>query len=101
MANIKYKITEEESVPAMAAEPLPSYGITIPVTIPTMGGYSLEYLTRELTDFAMQLIRTNKKVNHRERNYSKRLQHLRSMNINHITADDLSKDERLTYLISK
>ena len=100
MANIRYEIPENESAQAMAAEAAPSYGITIPVTVPNMGGYSFEDLTQELTDFAMQLIRTNKKVSHRKA-YSSKLQRLRSMSVNHITTDDVSKDERLAYLINK
>lgn len=101
MANIKYDVPENDSAQAMAAESAPSYdGITIPVMVPNMGGYSFEDLTQELTDFAMRLIRTKKKVNH-SKAYSARLQRLRSMSVNHITTDDVSKDERLAYLINK
>lgn len=31
-------------------------GITIPITLPTIGNYSVEYLKRELTDFAVKLL---------------------------------------------
>lgn len=32
------------------------YNVTIPVTIPTMGGYTFDSLKRELTEFALQLV---------------------------------------------
>ena len=54
MANKKYEITEDDNM--MAAEPATNYGITIPVTVPTMGGYSLEALKHELTEFARKLV---------------------------------------------
>lgn len=56
MANKKYEIPEEDVM--MATEPTPDYGITIPVTVPTMGGYSLEALRHELTEFARKLVLT-------------------------------------------
>lgn len=100
MANVRYDIPEKDSAQTIVAESTQSYGITIPVTIPSLGGYSLDYLTKELTDFAMRLTRTDKKENHRK-TYSAKLQRLRSMSVNHITTDDLNNDGRLAYLINK
>lgn len=56
MANKKYDIPENDTM--MAAEPATSYGITIPVTVPTMGGYTLEALQQKLTEFARKLVIT-------------------------------------------
>lgn len=54
MANKKYEIPEDNVM--MAAEPNANYDITIPVTVPTMGGYTLEALKQELTEFARKLV---------------------------------------------
>lgn len=40
MASKKYEVTQDEAV--MVAEPSANYGITIPVTVPTMGGNTAE-----------------------------------------------------------
>lgn len=58
MANKKYDISEDDAM--MVSEPTPNYGITIPVTVPTMGGYTLDALKRELTEFAKKLVFTQK-----------------------------------------
>ena len=55
MANMKYNIPDEDS--QMAAETSATYGITIPVTIPSLGNYSVEKLSSELTKFAMRLVK--------------------------------------------
>lgn len=54
MADKKYDIPEEELL--AVAEPTANYGITIPVTVPTMGSYTLEALKQELTEFARKLV---------------------------------------------
>ena len=54
MGNKKYDIIEKDAT--MVSESAPNYGITIPVTIPTMGGYTLEALRHELTEFAKKLV---------------------------------------------
>lgn len=54
MANKKYDIHESDAM--MVEEPSSDYGITIPVTVPTMGGYTLEALRHELTEFARKLV---------------------------------------------
>lgn len=54
MTNKKYDIPEDEIM--MVTEPAPDYGITIPVTVPTIGGYTIEALRHELTEFAKKLI---------------------------------------------
>lgn len=54
MASKKYEVTQDEAV--MVAEPSANYGITIPVTVPTMGGYTLEALNQELTEFTRKLV---------------------------------------------
>ena len=56
MANKKYDISEDDAM--MVSEPTPNYGITIPVTVPTMGGYTLEALKHELTAFTRKLVFT-------------------------------------------
>lgn len=56
MANIRYEIPEEK--PQMVSKAPTDYGITIPVTVPTMGGYTFEALTRELTEFAKRLVQS-------------------------------------------
>lgn len=58
MANKKYDILEDDVM--MVEEPTPNYGITISVTVPTMGGYTLEALRHELTEFARKLVFTQK-----------------------------------------
>lgn len=49
---------QEESNPTMVSEDVSAYpqGITIPITLPTTGNYSVEYLKKELTDFALKLL---------------------------------------------
>ena len=54
MANKKYEISEDDAL--MVEEAATNYGITIPVTVPTMGGYTLEALRDELTEFARKLV---------------------------------------------
>lgn len=61
MANKKYDMSEDDAM--MVEEPVPNYGITIPVTVPTMGGYTLEALKHELTVFARKLVFTQKTTN--------------------------------------
>lgn len=57
MANIRYEIPENESTQAMAAESAPSYdGVTIPVTVPNIGGYTMSRLKEELTQIALRLV---------------------------------------------
>lgn len=50
------KQNTEKGNSQMVSEPAFEYNITIPVTVPTMGGYTLEELTRELTEFARRLV---------------------------------------------
>lgn len=63
---MKYGKPEEDA--KKMAEPTTNYGITIPVIVPTMGGYSLEALKYELTEFARKLVlaqdATTEKVQH-------------------------------------
>lgn len=54
MVNKKDDIPENDMM--VVAEPAANYGITIPVTVPTMGGYTLEALKHELTEFARKLV---------------------------------------------
>lgn len=57
MANKKYEIPEDDAM--MVAESATNYGITIPVTVPTTGGYTIEALKQELTEFAKKLVSTH------------------------------------------
>ena len=56
MANKKYELPEDDVM--IVAEPAINYGITIPVTVPTTGGYTIEALKQELTEFAKKLVST-------------------------------------------
>lgn len=56
MVNKKYEIPDNDVM--KVAEPATNYGVTIPVTVPTMGGYTLETLSHELTEFAKKLVFT-------------------------------------------
>lgn len=57
MANIKYDVPENDSAQAMVSESAPSYGgITIPVTVPNIGGYTMSQLKEKLTQIALRLI---------------------------------------------
>ena len=56
MANKKYELPEDDIM--IVAEPAINYGITIPVTVPTMGGYTIDALKHELTEFARKLVST-------------------------------------------
>lgn len=100
MAKVKYKTLPDEE-PLVVNEPSGPYGITIPVTIPTMGDYTLEALTHKLTDFALRLVAVNKEIECRKKQYSDKLLHLRSMSKNRLTTEDISQDERLAYIINK
>ena len=99
------KYTYEEDDHMMVGEPAVDYGsqITIPISIPAMGGYTREDLTRKLTDIAIKLVMypNNPKPLNIEKEYSPRLQRLRSMSRDHITSQDILDDERLGYLLSK
>lgn len=52
----EYKHQEIESM--MVNEDVMAYpqGVTIPIHLPSTGEYSVEYLKKELTDFAMKLL---------------------------------------------
>ncbi len=45
------------------SEPIADYGtaITIPVSVPTMGGYTVESLRQELTEYALKLVKRAEK----------------------------------------
>lgn len=47
-----------ESDPIMVNEDAMTFsqGVTIPINLPTTGNYSVEFLKKELTDFAMNLL---------------------------------------------
>lgn len=49
----------EDNEPTKVSEDVSAYpqSITIPITLPTTGSYSVEYLKKELTDFAVKLLR--------------------------------------------
>lgn len=49
---------QEDDEPTMVNENVIAYpqGVTIPITLPTTGSYSVEYLKKELTDFAIKLL---------------------------------------------
>ncbi|MBQ0085371.1 MAG: hypothetical protein KBS65_03920 [Prevotella sp.] len=57
MSNRKYIIPEDKS--QVAGEPVVNSGFTIPVTVPTMGGYTMKRLKDELTQIAMHLVTQN------------------------------------------
>lgn len=48
----------EENGSTMVSEDISAYpqGVTIPITLPTIGNYSVEYLKKELTNFAVELL---------------------------------------------
>lgn len=50
---------QEDDKPMMVSEDVSAYpqSITIPITLPTIGSYSVEYLKKELTEFAVKLLR--------------------------------------------
>lgn len=56
-------MTEQYTYPnndaVMASEDIAIYpqGVTIPINLPSIGDYSVEFLKKELTDFAMNLLR--------------------------------------------
>jgi len=54
MVNKKHNIPEEDSL--MVEETPASYGITIPVTIPSIGNYTMKRLKDELTEIALRLV---------------------------------------------
>lgn len=88
------------------SEPIADYGtaITIPVSVPTMGGYTVESLRQELTEYALKLVKCNQlKVEDVKvtKSYSPRLQKLHSMSKMLITEEDIDADERLRYLLDK
>lgn len=98
----KYNI-EEEVVDQMINDNSDmNYNVTIPVTIPTMGGYTFDSLKRELTKVALQLVMTSKDVVQKEeKHYTPRLQRLKALSRNSITSTDVKNDDRLAYLLNK
>lgn len=60
MAN-EYKYFDNDE-PVTVSEDMAAYpqSITIPITLPTTGNYSVEYLKKELTDFAVKLLHRSK-----------------------------------------
>lgn len=93
MDNNKSQILKDDSEVA--------YQVTIPITIPSIGDYSIEGLKQELTAIAIKLINKKEQSKVSSTQYSSKLQHLRSLSRNTITAQDIKEDERLAYLISK
>lgn len=61
----QYTFPESDSV--MVNEDIMAYpqGVTIPINLPTTGNYSVEYLKKELTEFAMKLLH-NSMLTHKE-----------------------------------
>lgn len=92
-------ITEVQN--QIANEPSAEYSITIPIKLPSTGSYTLESLTKEITDFAMHLISIKKNQSDKAKRYSATLKRLQSLNRNLITTQDLNTDERLAYLLNK
>lgn len=99
MADKKYNIQENDML--KVEEPTADYGVTIQIKVPTMGNYSLEALTNELTEFAKKLILNKSKSSDMPKRYSSKLCHLREMSQNNISAEDINNDERLEYLLNK
>lgn len=78
------------------------YNITIPITLPTMGGYTFESLKRELTEIALQLVMPLKNGIQKDvKHYTPRLQRLKALSRNSITSADVKNDDRLAYLLKK
>lgn len=78
------------------------YGVTIPITIPTMGGYTFDSLKRELTKIALQLVTPlNDGIQEETKHYTPRLQRLKALSRNSITSADVQNDDRLAYLLNK
>lgn len=98
-----YLNIEEESV--RAQEPPIGYemAFTIPVHVPTIGDYTVERLSDELSKIAIQLVMQSNtsRTSRSKKEYSQRLQRLRSMSHNYITPQEVIDDERLAYLLSK
>lgn len=88
--------TNEETEPTMVNEDMIPYPhkVTIPIDLPTTGGYSIEYLKKELTDFAMKLLYRSKpahsasRINWRNITVSS---NVKAMSLGH---SDLSNDIR-------
>lgn len=96
------KYNMEEAVDQMVNDSSAiEYGITIPVTIPSIGGYTIESLKRELTEFAMRLVMQPKTTQSEGKHYSQRLLHLKALSHKSITPEDVKTDERLAYLLNK
>lgn len=54
MVNKEYDIIANDALGV--EEPTANYGITISITVPSMGGYTFESLKHELTEFARKLV---------------------------------------------
>lgn len=52
----QYTLPEEEPMVVSESVVAYSHGVTIPINLPTTGGYSVEFLKKTLTDFAMKLL---------------------------------------------
>ena len=99
MANKKYETPEDNVM--MAAEPAPDYGITISVTLPTIGSYSVECLKEELTNFALELIHrpTQEKATSKRIHISERIKALSAVPASSSRGD--YKDEFVSVMSDK
>lgn len=57
MVKKRYDIQDKQQ--QFVNEPTAEYGVTISVTIPTTGKYTVEALSRKLTEFALKLVKQN------------------------------------------
>lgn len=102
MENKKKYNTEDINGQIVNDNSVTEYNVTIPVTIPTMGGYTFDSLKRELTEFALQLVMSPKgTIPQEEKHYTQRLQRLKALSRNSITPADIKDDDRLAYLLNK
>ena len=95
MANNNFELPENDAM--MVAEPSANYGITIPITVPTMGGYTLEALRLELTKFARKLVFAQNDTTEKAQHTSWRTMPI-SDNVKKMSLgkSDLSADKRTT-----
>lgn len=63
----QYQIPESDSVVVNEDSMVYPQGVTISINLPTTGNHSVEYLKKELTDFAMKLLNNSKPVQNESR----------------------------------
>lgn len=79
--------------------------ININIQVPTLGGYSVEDLTKEIKEYALKLVQKGKRKTSKKSDNIVLCDDLKKLiemtKQTHISEEDLASDDRLKYLVEK